>query len=217
MGKFDKRFFDENEFNKPDPWGFFTSEYEQTKYKRQIDVIKSFCPKPENIFEISCAEGAHTSMLANAFPQTEILGLDISGNAISRAKENCKSMKNIKLIEADVIECFRQGRLPKNEFDVTIQSESIYYIGTRMSVPEACDYLSGLMDTLKTNGLFLTANIIDQPFPYPEAPLTRKPVMEAYYAMMSGLSQPVYFSKHKEWKEEEKNTFEYEIRAFRKF
>lgn len=85
---FDKRFFDEKEFNRPDPWSFFTSEYEKKKYKRQIDVIKTFCPKPENIFEISCAEGAHTLMLAKAFPQTEILGLDISGNAISRAKEN---------------------------------------------------------------------------------------------------------------------------------
>ena len=36
----------EEKFAKPDPWKYFTSPYERTKYQRQIDVIKDRNPNP---------------------------------------------------------------------------------------------------------------------------------------------------------------------------
>jgi len=92
-----KEYF-EKEFEKPDPWKFFSSDYEQTKYRRQINFIKDRKSNPERILEIGCAEGAHTKMMVQEFPNTEIIGIDISETAIRRA------ISNVKIICADIIE-----------------------------------------------------------------------------------------------------------------
>ncbi|HUV02366.1 MAG TPA: class I SAM-dependent methyltransferase [Desulfobacteria bacterium] len=77
-GRWGKEYFDEK-FEREDPWEFFTSDYEQRKYRRQIDVIKDHISGSLNaILEVGCAEGVHTRMLAKVFPYVEITGLDIS-------------------------------------------------------------------------------------------------------------------------------------------
>ncbi len=214
-GKFDKKYFDEEEFNSSDPWGFFTSEYEQRKYKRQIQVIRGMLKtEPEKFLEIGCAEGAHTKMLAEEFYNAKIVGIDISENAIKRARENIEVYKDrVKLINADILEYI--NKIPKNSFDVVIYSETIYYLGAKLPLTEMYDYLDKLVNTLKPEGMLVMANIINQPNA-PETPLTRGSIMDAYYSMLSKLAEPIHKTKYNEFKKEENQTFEYQIWGFRK-
>lgn len=196
----------EQKFSTPNAWNLFTSEYEFKKYERQIETIKLFCPQPQNILEIGCGEGAHTLLLADAFPQARIVGLDISHNAITRAKENCKEHENIHLVEADVVELLRRNRMPEKQYDVTIQSESIYYIGARLLLPPRIyGYLSSVVKTVKCGGIFVTSN---------RAELPGKLIMHSYYWILSHMAHPVYTASQREWKEEEKRHIRYDIRVY---
>ena len=58
----------EEKYSNPDPWKYFTSPFEQKKYHRQLEAIEDRNPFPGRILEIGSAEGAHTLLLAQAFP-----------------------------------------------------------------------------------------------------------------------------------------------------
>ncbi|MDM7912871.1 MAG: class I SAM-dependent methyltransferase [Methanotrichaceae archaeon] len=93
----------EEKFVRPDPWRYLTSPYEQTKYRRQIDVIKDRRPEPKRILEIGSAEGAHTLILAESFPSARITAVEISSKAIVRARERLENHKDrIELVNADI-------------------------------------------------------------------------------------------------------------------
>jgi hypothetical protein len=65
----------EDKFAKPDPWKYFTTIYERTKYQRQLDIIKDRNPNPQSILEIGSAEGAQTLLLADQFPEANITAI----------------------------------------------------------------------------------------------------------------------------------------------
>lgn len=210
--KWTKEHFD-REFENPDPWRFFSSEYEQTKYKRQIDIMKALAASPKRILEMGCAEGAHTIMLARAFPRSQITAMDISSLAIARAGNNLAKYLNVKVEQADFTE-FLSG-VRDSYFDIIIWSESIYYMGDRLALRELPEFLEKVVNKLAKNGILCMANIIDQQNA-PETPLTRRPLMECYYLMLSSLAEPVHRSTHLERKAENKQTHEYQIWAFRR-
>ncbi|MGD0952554.1 MAG: class I SAM-dependent methyltransferase [Methanotrichaceae archaeon] len=95
----------EDKFAKPDPWKYFTSIYERTKYQRQLDIIKDRNQNPQRILEIGSAEGAQTLLLAAQFPEANITAIEISSNALGRAKNNLLQFADrIELINADIAE-----------------------------------------------------------------------------------------------------------------
>jgi SAM-dependent methyltransferase len=98
-------------------------------------------------------------MLARAFPEASILGIDISKTAVKRAKENCKCCQNVNIIEADIIELFKQAHFPENTFDVIIQSELLYYLFPELFIQlELIHYLMSITKIMKDNGIFVTSN-----------------------------------------------------------
>lgn len=206
-----KEYF-EKEFENPDPWKFFSSDYEQKKYERQIVFIKDRIPHPERILEIGCAEGAHTKMIAQEFPETEIVGVDVSSIAIHRAKENVKIDK-VEFLKADIIECI--DNIPDRYFDIIIWAESIYYIGDRLSVREVFEFFGKIVSKLKQRGILCTANIIDQP-DAPETPSTKRPIMECYLYLLSCLAETIHRSTYLEYKKESDRYYEYQIWLFNK-
>lgn len=206
-----KEYF-EMQFQTTDPWHYFTSLYEQKKYQRQLILIKDRLVKPMSILEIGCAEGAHTKMIMQEFPEAEIIGVDISLKAITRAKRLIKSNR-VNFVCGDITTYIDNI---DNFFDIIIWSESVYYIGEGLGLPDIFKYLDKLISKLKSGGLLCMANIIDQQNA-PETPLTRRPIMNCYFALLSHFIKPVHSSCYLlEYKKENDQYFNYEIWLFRK-
>jgi SAM-dependent methyltransferase len=189
----------EEKFAKPDPWKYFTSPYERTKYDRQIDVIKDRSPDPEKILEIGCAEGAMTLLLAESFQGSRITAIELSSQAFRRAKNNLMQFDDrIELINADITEY--QTRLTENYYDVIVWSESIYYLGARLPHTALYDLMGAIIGKLKARGLFITANTLDLPEGIPESAVTKRSLVDCYYIMLSSLVSPISRSTYVEEK-----------------
>ena len=204
-----KEYF-EKEFENPDPWNFLTSNYEQKKYVRQINLVRDRIPYPERILEIGCGEGAHTIMIAKEFPEAEIIGIDISSTAIGRAKEAIKN-DNVKFLEADIVKYL--DYIQEEHFDIIFWSESIYYIGDRLTLYELMGVFSDVAKKLKVHGILCTANIINQKNA-PETPLTKRHIMECYLSILSHTLKFINRSIYFEYKKDSGHHYEYQIWLF---
>jgi trans-aconitate methyltransferase len=211
--KWTKRYFDEI-YLRQDPWYFFSSDYEQEKYLRQIRLIKEHLRMPPNeILELGCAEGAHTLLLANKFPDAYITGIDISTHAINKARSNLKSYPQVNLIEADIADSLKVIKTRK--FDLIIFSETVYYMGATLSVCQLFTFFTKLVERLTKRGILCMANIIEQKHSE-ETVLNMRPVMECYYTLLSSLAVPVHRSTYWKIKKESNTIHEYQIWLFQK-
>lgn len=204
---FGKRYFEEV-FKIEDPWGYFVCEWENRKYIRQIEAIKQYFPHPQNVLEIGCAEGAHTLMLARAFPEANILGIDISKTAVKRAKQNCEYCQNVNIIEADIIELLKKAHFPENTFDVIIQSESLYYLFPKLFTQlNLIHYLRSITQIMKNNGIFVTSNQLS---------IRTRPIMGIYYFILQHLCRLAQNSEYKEWNDIRYRYLTYYVKVFTK-
>lgn len=200
----------EEMFAKTDPWNYYTSPYEQTKYRRQVDLIKDRIPYPREILEIGCAEGAQTLLLAKQFPNARITGVEISLNAFRRAEDNLKQLGDrITLVNLDIAEC-QIG--PKEKYDVIVWSESIYYLAARLTSITMHDLMSKILNRLKVKGLLVMANTLNLPEELPEYAVTKRPFIDCCYILLSSLILPLSKSTYLE--EKAGKIYEYQIWAF---
>jgi len=170
-------------------------------------------PNPARILEVGSAEGAQTLLLANQFPNAKVTGIEISSIAFERARGNLKSYENrVELVNADVIEY--ESRLDENAFDACIWSETVYYIGARLSLNDTYEFLNRMVRKLRVGGLMVMANTVDLSEDIPEWIVTRRPVIDCYYTMLSRLITPVIRSVYVE--EKLGRIFEYQIWAFQR-
>jgi SAM-dependent methyltransferase len=198
-------------FAAPDPWGYFTSGYEHLKYMRQIHLIADRAPGPGRILEIGSAEGAHTIMLLEQFPTAMITAVELSSRAIDRAKESIlPHKKRIELVNADIIKY--EPMLQKNAYDVCIWSESVYYIGAQLSLNETFSLLERIVEKLKPGGILVMANAVDLPEDIPESEVTKRPLIDCYYHLLSNLAAPAVRAVYVE--EKLGRVYEYQIWAF---
>jgi len=203
--KFDKKYFDKV-FTSEDPWRYSLSEYERNKYLRQLEAIRKFCPQPQSILEMGCAEGVFTAMLADAFPQTKITGVDISPTAIERAREKYNNLSNAEFIEADAIQCFLGGLLPNRRFDVIVQSESLHYIFVRLVFQQKLhSYLKGISYRLNKDGIFVTCNEIN---------IQTRFMLLICYSILGKLCPPVWTAGYREWSDFRQRHIKYELKVF---
>lgn len=205
-------YFDEK-FEKTDPWKYFTSPYERMKYQRQLNIIKDRSPDPQRVLEIGCAEGAMTLLLAESFRSSKITAVEISSNAFRRAQDKLRQFENrIELINADITECL--AGLNDRYYDIVVWSESIYYLGARLSETAIFDLLATTVSKLKTGGLLVTANTLNLPEGIPESVVTKRPIIDCYYVMLSSLASPISRSTY--FEEKLNLIYEYQIWTFEK-
>ncbi|MGQ9546133.1 MAG: class I SAM-dependent methyltransferase [Dehalococcoidia bacterium] len=204
---FGKKYF-EKVFKQEDPWRYFVCRYESRRYVREIEAVKQCLPHPRNILEIGCAEGAHTLMLARAFPRANILGVDISGTAVRRAKQNCKHCHNVTIIEADIVELLEKGHFPENTFDVIIQSESLYYLLPRLIIQlNLLRYVDSIIRIMKNDGIFVTSN---------QFSIRTKPAMGLYYLILKHVSRLMHNCEYRECHDIKCKYFTYDVKVFSK-
>lgn len=102
-----------------DPWGFETSAYEQAKYRHTIAALDGRVY--HHGFEIGCANGVLTAMLAEHCDQ--LLAVDVSETALTAARARCLATPSIRFDRM----AFPIERPGAGLFDLVILSEVAYY------------------------------------------------------------------------------------------
>ncbi len=199
----------ESKFECADPWNFATSEYELKKYERQVALIEDRTETVDRILEIGCAEGVHSRMLLEAFPQATLLGIELSDTAAETARSRLPNDR-AEIVSADAIDYLSDVT---GDFDTVVWSETIYYMADRMTGPDLYEYVETLFGLLRPDGVLVMANFPDQT-DAPEKRLTRPALMDAYRRVLSGVGTQVHRSQHTAQKVESNATYTYEIRAF---
>jgi len=111
-------------FSREDPWDY-SNAYEQQKYRHTLDMMPA--ESLVSVLEVGCAEGLFTKMLAEK--AGDILAVDVSERALSRATKRCTGLENVRFAQHDIA----QG-LPGGDFDLVICSEILYYLRDRYAV-----------------------------------------------------------------------------------
>ncbi|MFC1701318.1 polysaccharide deacetylase family protein [Pseudomonadota bacterium] len=111
-------------FSNEDPWDY-SSSYEMKKYSHTLEMIPE--ESLSRVLELGCAEGLFTKMLAAK--AGSILAVDISDNALVRARIRCADQENVFFNQHDIAE-----GIPKGGFDLIICSELLYYLRDRFAV-----------------------------------------------------------------------------------
>lgn len=85
-------------------------------------LFRQIPPSAERVLELGCAEGLFTRMLASGNKRV-IVSVEISHEAMRRAKERCSDLECVHLVEADL------RRLPiRGYFDAVIGAGVLYYL-----------------------------------------------------------------------------------------
>lgn len=149
--------------------------------------------------------------MADQFPEANITAVEISSNALGRARNNLSQFADrIELINADIAEY--EPCIEDSYYDVCIWSESIYYLGARLTLTMTYDLLAKVMDKLKGRALLVMANTVGLPEGIPEHVVTKRPIIDCYYSLLSSLASPILKSNYSE--EKLGRMYEYQIWAF---
>ena len=115
--------FDQQQNPIVDGWKIAWRGSQKFRYRLYSDLLKDILPtkKKITILDIGCALGNFTKKVWQLDPKNEILGIDISENAIARVSKMFPNMK------------FKQAFLPtlpfnKHTFDLVLCLEVLYYL-----------------------------------------------------------------------------------------
>ena len=133
----------------PDPWGFQTSPYEQTKYRNSVDVLgdRHFTSG----LEVGCSIGVLTRMLASRCKR--LLGVDIVDAPLSAARARCADLPQIRFERMQV-----PLDWPDEQFDLIVLSEVLYFL----SPNDIHQCARRVLDTLLPGGAVLLVNWIGE-------------------------------------------------------
>jgi len=113
----------------------------------------------------------------------------------------------IELVNADIFKYVPE--LENNAYDVCIWSESIYYIGAQRSINETYGLLKMIISKLKPGGILVMANVVDLPEDIPESVLTKRPLIDCYFQLLSSIAASALRAIYVEEKLE--RIYEYQI------
>jgi SAM-dependent methyltransferase len=134
-----------------DPWDFETSEFEQLRFARQLQVLGT--RRYARVLEIGCGAGVFTDHLTSI--ADHVVALDIAPAAIERAKRRRIPPAIVDFRVANIMEYDARAEGP---WDLIVMSETIYCLGWLYSFFDISWRVAELLDTLREGGRFLLAN-----------------------------------------------------------
>jgi SAM-dependent methyltransferase len=145
--------FFENVWQRGDPWEFETSEFEHTKYARQLALLEG--RRYTRALELGCGAGAFTRLLARHADQ--VVALDISPTAIARAgirtaRPAAADFRVVNIMEYDVC--------AEGPWDLIVLSDTICYLGWLYSFFEVGWLASQIFAATRDGGYLLLANTL---------------------------------------------------------
>ena len=144
----------------PDPWGFRTSEYEQGKYQRTLDVLPNH--RFASGLEVGCSIGILTHMLAGRCDR--LLGVDIVEDPLPAARERNADRPWVRFERMQVPRDW-----PAERFDLIVFSEVLYFLSA--ADIQAC--ARRVAETVVPGGIVVLVNWLgetDDPSPADAAP-----------------------------------------------
>ncbi|WP_170223121.1 class I SAM-dependent methyltransferase [Nonomuraea turkmeniaca] len=139
---------------RPDPWQLSTDTYEQHKYQTTLEQLPDAAYR--RVLEAGCSEGVFTELLATAYPDADITGVDISEKALERARlRNGEFADRVRFVHADILDHDLQAG-----FDLVVCAETLYYVGGGDRLRHASHRLTSL---LAAGGILVLVH------PWPEA------------------------------------------------
>src|ERR1051326_4146287 len=143
--------FFENVWQQGDPWELKTSEFEQTKYARQLALLGD--RRYPRALELGCGAGAFTRLLARHADQ--VVALDISPTAIARASSREAGPASIDFRVANIMDYDLHAEGP---WDLIVLSDTICYLGWLYSFFEIGWLASQIFAATRDGGYLLLAN-----------------------------------------------------------
>jgi SAM-dependent methyltransferase len=182
-------------YSDPDPWDVETSPYEQRRLARQVRVLDEHSTAdagPGSILELGCGEGVHTAALREAFPGSEVVGVDISTVAIRRARERLSDDPDVTFVVADLT-----AYVPTldRQFDAVVWSDTITYQGGQLTVAELDQLVEAVCGCVADGGLVCLANAVDRS-ESPDWVLNTPSILDAYRAMLSARLRPIHGAEY---------------------
>jgi malonyl-CoA O-methyltransferase len=123
--------------------------------RRLVERLCLFSVKPQRILDMGCGTGYLTQLIAKAFPQAEIVALDLSPAMLAMTQHRFKQLRpwyqcwrarpNIRLVEGDM----RALPFEKGAFDLVISNMVIQWADDLDAV------FQGVRHVLADEGLFL--------------------------------------------------------------
>ena len=115
-----RRFFDDL-WASGDPWSLETSELDQDRYARQLELLSD--RRYESALEIGCGAGAFTTLLAPLC--LRISALDVSNPAIDAARQRAVH-DGVHFVARNIMEFEVEGSGP---WDLVVLAETVYFLG----------------------------------------------------------------------------------------
>jgi SAM-dependent methyltransferase len=195
----------------PDPWDYWTSEYERRKYHEQISLVAQF-GTPRRILEIACSTGAHTKLIHDAFPEATIIAVDISSSAIARASQNVECPGLVSFHAADIF-LFAET-LQARSIDVIFWSEAFDALHEHCTIADFSRLVRRLNITLATRGILCVSHIAPNPLPYPAIEAGQKNV-RVFHDLICDYFRVAVSASNKLRKEEVDTTYRYDVKLYR--
>ncbi|MGH7796470.1 MAG: SAM-dependent methyltransferase [Candidatus Binatia bacterium] len=114
--------FFEELWQRGDPWDLQTSEFEQRRCARLIEILSA--RRYAKVLEIGCAAGVFTRLLTRVADR--VVALDVSPNAIERAKTTWRGPESTEFQVANILEYDAHGEGP---WDLVVMSDMVYFLG----------------------------------------------------------------------------------------
>lgn len=91
---------------------------------RQLPTL----PLPARLLDLGCGTGKQTQLFAPMFsPQSEIVGLDLSGDALAQLREQYQGRAKLSLVEGSFDEMEKYPQLSEGSFDLIFGGYALYY------------------------------------------------------------------------------------------
>jgi SAM-dependent methyltransferase len=149
-----------------DPWGHDWRASQKGRYRKALEMVRAGADpgRVKSVLDIGCALGHFTVMLADYFKDAQVLGVDISPEAVRKCSA---AHPGLEFLTAQLPELDLGGR----DFDFISALEVIYYVG-----PENIDRsLARIREALRPGGLLLISSYLNKP-PFNTAAVFREAV-----------------------------------------
>lgn len=112
----------------------------------RYSILKDFC-QGKTVLDIACGEGYGSAIIAKEWGAKEVIGVDISEEAINNAHSNFGGYDNLKFLQCSVYDL--TNVLKNKKFDVVVSLETIEHL----EFPEV--FLSLISSYKKHNGIIV--------------------------------------------------------------
>jgi cyclopropane fatty-acyl-phospholipid synthase-like methyltransferase len=137
-----------------DVWSFETSEYEQRRYDFHLAMLDG--RRYGSTLEIGCGSGGLTRRLAAI--SDRVLALDISSNAIERARTQLAALPQRDAIELRAADIMTFDAGAHGPWDLIVFSETIYCVGWLYPMFDVALMASNLRASMRPGGRLLLSN-----------------------------------------------------------